>query len=284
MFDVHPDGELAPRDVVARGIAQAMERQSGRPIMLDATALGSDYLATRFPGITEVCRRHGFDWGTEPVPVTPAAHYWMGGIRTDISGRTSVHGLYAVGEAACTGVHGANRLASNSLLESLVFAWRAADALNELQRAIEVEVVEPQCEITGREPFTRDQLRELMWSHVGLERDATRLTEAGSILARWHADSTTVEGAEDANLLDLARLIVVVALRREESRGAHERTDYPETRDELAFSTRWAAVNVAGDFMPVEDFVPADDPMTREKYVPAQDLMTRDDHIETATR
>jgi L-aspartate oxidase len=184
MFDVHPDGELAPRDVVARGIAQAMERQSGRPIMLDATALGSDYLATRFPGITEVCRRHGFDWGTEPVPVTPAAHYWMGGIRTDISGRTSVHGLYAVGEAACTGVHGANRLASNSLLESLVFAWRAADALNELQRAIEVEVVEPQCEITGREPFTRDQLRELMWSHVGLERDATRLTEAGSILAR----------------------------------------------------------------------------------------------------
>ena len=104
-----------------------MARQGGRPVLLDATALGGAYLAERFPGITKVCRENGFDWGIEPIPVTPAAHYWMGGIRTDEFGRTSLPGLFAVGETACTGVHGANRLASNSLLESLVFAWRAAD-------------------------------------------------------------------------------------------------------------------------------------------------------------
>jgi L-aspartate oxidase len=141
----------------------------------------------------------------------------------------------------------------------LVFAWRAADALNEPQRAIEVEALEPQFEITGKDPFTRDQLCELMWSHVGLERDAKRLAEAAAILASWHADSSTVEGAENANLLDLARLVVVAAIRRTESRGAHERTDYPETREEFAFSTRWAAVNVAGDFIPAEDRVRSED-------------------------
>src|SRR5690606_10030488 len=135
MLEVHPAGELAPRDVVARGIAGAMARQGGRPVLLDATGLererGAGFLAARFPSITRATREHGFDWAREPVPVTPAAHYWMGGVRTDLAGRTSLPGLYAVGEAACTGVHGANRLASNSLLESLVFAWRAADALSE---------------------------------------------------------------------------------------------------------------------------------------------------------
>src|SRR5690606_30415963 len=133
MFEVHPDGELAPRDVVARGIARAMARQGGAPVLLDATALererGAGFLATRFPSISRATREHGFDWTREPVPVTPAAHYWMGGVRTDLHGRTNLPGLYAVGEAACTGVHGANRLASNSLLESLVFAWRVGDAV-----------------------------------------------------------------------------------------------------------------------------------------------------------
>ena len=130
MLDVHPDAELAPRDVVARGIAAAMARQGGRPVLLDATALGGAYLAERFPGSPAPACANGFDWGEVPIPVTPAAHYWMGGIRTDDFGRTSLPGLFAVGETACTGVHGANRLASNSLLESLVFAWRAADALD----------------------------------------------------------------------------------------------------------------------------------------------------------
>ena len=129
MLDVDPAGELAPRDVVARGIAEQMARQGGAPVLLDATALGAAFLAERFPTIDAGCRRFGLDWSKEPVPVTPAAHYWMGGVRTDFWGRSSVPGLFAVGEVACTGVHGANRLASNSLLESLVFAWRASELL-----------------------------------------------------------------------------------------------------------------------------------------------------------
>ncbi|QDZ14390.1 L-aspartate oxidase [Humibacter ginsenosidimutans] len=129
MRDVHPDAELAPRDVVARGIAVEMAAQGGEPVLLDATALGAQTLSRRFPSIAAACRAHGLEWGRHPVPVTPAAHYWMGGIATDLAGRTSLPGLYAIGEVACTGVHGANRLASNSLLEGLVFARRAVDAL-----------------------------------------------------------------------------------------------------------------------------------------------------------
>ncbi|MCL9666409.1 FAD-dependent oxidoreductase [Curtobacterium albidum] len=129
MTAVHPDAELAPRDVVARGIAAAVRDQGGTPVLLDATGLGADRLVTRFPGLTRATRAAGFDWTREGVPVAPAAHYAMGGIATDSEGRTSLPGLLAVGEAACTGVHGANRLASNSLLEGLVFGVRTADAV-----------------------------------------------------------------------------------------------------------------------------------------------------------
>jgi L-aspartate oxidase len=243
MFDVHPDGELAPRDVVARGIAAAMQRQGGRPVMLDATALGREYLSERFPGITRVCAEHGFDWAVEPVPVTPAAHYWMGGIRTDVAGRTSLPGLFAVGEAACTGVHGANRLASNSLLESLVFAWRATDAISNdrpivksARRSREVEVAD---RATGTDDFSRLDLQQLMWSHVGLERSLEQLRAADARLASWRATGDTVADGERRNLLDLARIIVRAALAREESRGAHDRDDFPLTSDEFEFSLEW---------------------------------------------
>ncbi|MDO9395573.1 MAG: FAD-dependent oxidoreductase, partial [Herbiconiux sp.] len=128
MEAVHPLAELAPRDVVARAIAAEMER-TGAPVYLDATGIGAEELERRFPTISAACREHGFDWARDPVPVAPAAHYWMGGVATDLDGRTSLPGLWAVGEVACTGVHGANRLASNSLLESLVFAHRCAEAL-----------------------------------------------------------------------------------------------------------------------------------------------------------
>lgn len=244
MFDVHPDGELAPRDVVARGIASQMAKQGGRPVMLDATALGAEYLAQRFPGISRVTREHGFDWSTEPIPVTPAAHYWMGGIRTDIDGRTSLPGLFSVGETTCTGVHGANRLASNSLLESLVFAWRASDALDTETAPIapgrEARLAElPVAEARPTTAVTRDELRELMWSHVGLERSLERLREARELLAGWHAEGDDVASGELRNLLDLARLIVHAAIVREESRGAHDRTDFPETREEFAYSLEW---------------------------------------------
>src|SRR4051812_24187984 len=129
MLDVHPDAELAPRDVVARGIAAQMAKQPGLPVRLDATALGAEFLAKRFPNIDAACRAQGFDWGEVPIPVTPAAHYYMGGIRTDEWGRTSLPGLYAVGEAACNGLHGANRLASNSLLEGAVYGTRVVQGL-----------------------------------------------------------------------------------------------------------------------------------------------------------
>ena len=247
MFDVHPDGELAPRDVVARGIAAAMARQGGRPVLLDATALGGEYLAKRFPGITKVCRENGFDWGVEPIPVTPAAHYWMGGIRTDEYGRTSLRGLFAVGETACTGVHGANRLASNSLLESLVFAWRAADALTTAAfvtpppaapQATTIPLAEERPQGASRSPARAD-IQTLMWRLVGLERDADGLREALATLGTWAVDGDSVADLENRNLLELARLVAIAALAREESRGAHDRTDFPETRPECAHSLSW---------------------------------------------
>jgi L-aspartate oxidase len=272
MLEAHPDGELAPRDVVARGIAAAMARQGGRPVLLDATGLerekGAGFLEKRFPSITRVTRENGFDWTREPVPVTPAAHYWMGGVRTDLHGRTSLSGLYAVGEAACTGVHGANRLASNSLLESLVFAWRAVDALDGLEpvegRAEGPHAFRDHVSSVLRAGFetppaaapqpaggvpaaapqpaaapTRHDIQSLMWSAVGLERDATTLRAALDSLAGWRVTGASVPELEERNLLDLARIVAHAALVREESRGAHDRTDIPETRERWRHSLVW---------------------------------------------
>lgn len=248
MFDVHPDGELAPRDVVARGIATQMAAQGGLPVMLDATALGSAFLEDRFPGISKVTREHGFDWGIEPIPVTPAAHYWMGGVRTDDDGRTSLEGLLAVGEVSCTGVHGANRLASNSLLESLVFAWRAAAALNEPWVHLEVDfVADPASEPNDDETTVvkRAELQKLMWDNAGLYRSAAELQQAAATLAGWASSGDSVDAHEDGNLLDLARLVVHAALAREESRGAHFRVDFPETSPQFERHLSWVRKVVA---------------------------------------
>jgi L-aspartate oxidase len=209
-------------------------------VRLDATALGRATLEHRFPTITRVTAAHGLDWASEPIPVTPAAHYWMGGIRTDLVGRTSLPGLFAVGEAACTGVHGANRLASNSLLESLVFAWRAVDALDEPWEAVAADPVDVSDESVGIDPFERAELQQLMWQHVGVERSRAGLRSAAATLARWGVDGTTVAAGEDRNLLDLARIIVGAAIVREESRGAHDRTDFPEASPAFARSFEWA--------------------------------------------
>ncbi|RFA11219.1 L-aspartate oxidase [Subtercola boreus] len=261
MPQVHPDAELAPRDVVARAIAERMSRQGGRPVFLDATGLaagelGAGFFAARFPSIFEECRRNGIDPATQPIPVTPAAHYWMGGVETDVWGRTSLPGLFAVGEVACTGVHGANRLASNSLLESVVFAWRAVQALAKGPTSLQAGPAEaiwvPSVGLADGSAglgFSRDALQQLMWDAVGVHRDGARLTAALAQLDAWAAEQASgaawaaerASGAdrreqaapfgalEDDNLLLLAQLITRSALARRESRGAHFRSDVPGT-------------------------------------------------------
>ena len=225
--------ELAPRDQVARAIAAQMAKQGGRPVRLDATAFGGEFLAKRFPNIDAACRAQGFDWGTEPVPVTPAAHYYMGGVRTDAWGRTSIPRLYAVGEVACTGLHGANRLASNSLLEGAVYGTRVVEALGMGLRADEFDTdwAEPSMiDLSdGSQEFTRADLQQLMWDAAGLVRNAAHLRDAAAELGTWAAPEVTDQkSAEDANLLVVAKAVVACALSREESRGGHFRSDFPQ--------------------------------------------------------
>ncbi len=230
MTQVHPDAELAPRDVVARAIAQRMREQHGAPVVLDATALGAEFLAHRFPGIDATVRAHGLDWSRSPIPVTPAAHYLMGGVLTDPHGRTTVPGLFAAGEAACTGLHGANRLASNSLLEGAVLGRRAVAVLGEPWLA-EMPFDEDAMVLAPAQPAEqpgRDDLQRLMWQDAGLERAGDRLERAAETLRCWGtAPPTDVKSAEDDHLLLVARAMVHAALRRRESRGAHWRSDAP---------------------------------------------------------
>jgi L-aspartate oxidase len=246
-FDAHPDGELAPRDVVARAIAAQIAAQDGRPVLLDATALGTNELARRFPTIDAAVRDRGWDWSRAPIPVTPAAHYLMGGVVTDLDGRTSIPGLYAVGEVARTGVHGANRLASNSLLEGAVFGARAGDAIPRDLRSAS-PVPEPVAgshaalhidddASTGsaadsRTPavgaFSREALQALMWADAGLVRDAAGLRRAASTIAAWRRQARprrTVHDLEDDDLLLVAEHVVTAALARTRSAGAHFRRD-----------------------------------------------------------
>ncbi len=243
MTKVDERAELAPRDVVARAIQREMLAQGGEPVMLDATALGAEFLGRRFPSINAACARYGLDWARTPIPVTPAAHYWMGGVATDTFGRSSVEGLFAVGEVACTGTHGANRLASNSLLESVVFSHRAVAALDEpwptdppsvrwVDQPPLANLVVNEPSKQGAEVVDRIELQTMMWDNVGLARDAAGLEAARARIAGWRAapvNRRLFPDWEDANLLLLASAVTEAALAREESRGAHYRLDFPET-------------------------------------------------------
>jgi L-aspartate oxidase len=233
----HAGLELAPRDVVARAIAR--EALDGE-VYLDMRHVEKD-LKARFPGISAFLAGYGLELGRDLVPVRPAAHYLMGGVRTDVHGRTSLPGLYAAGEVACTGVHGANRLASNSLLEGLVFGALAAEAMlrgrgtrEEGREGLRAEVVGARDD--GDVAGWVAELRGVMWRDAGLLRDAVGLRRAQdclAALARRMPRGMTREGIEARNLHAVATLIVTAALARRESRGAHSRNDFPQ-RDAVA--------------------------------------------------
>jgi L-aspartate oxidase len=243
----HAGAELAPRDIVSRAIVAEMDRTATRTVFLDMTALAPRYVRSRFPKIYETCLRFGLDVTREPAPVSPAAHYLMGGVRTDLGGRTTLAGLYAAGEVACTGVHGANRLASNSLLEGLVFGARAgrAAAADHAVGAPDVGragVGDKETPGAARESAgeiahaVRKRVRRLMWERVGILRSRQSLRRALAEFGQIAAGRLT---APSRNFLTVATLVARAALWREESRGAHYRADFPE-RDDV----RWRAHSV----------------------------------------
>ncbi len=233
-------GDLASRDLVARAMVQESLRTNA-PVYLSLTHLDAAFVKERFPTIAQVCEQAGLDLASDPIPVSPAAHYLMGGVATDLDGRTSLPGLFAAGEVACTGVHGANRLASNSLLEGLVFGERAAHAMKAGGGpAVWADAAEPVAlRAVQAELPARQAVRDLMWRQVGLVRDRAGLEDAvtklggwvAASLERWDAHTASATQREAASLATVGWLIARAALRRNESRGAHFRTDAPRRDD-----------------------------------------------------
>jgi L-aspartate oxidase len=232
MVGRHELAELAPRDVVAKAITRVQLRDGVDHVWLDAREVPG--LAERFPTIVARCRQAGIDPATELVPVTPAAHYASGGLATDLSGRTTVPGLYACGEVACTGVHGANRLASNSLLEGLVFAGRIGEALaRELPVPVPAEPADPRPEGLV-DAAARPALTAAMSARVAALRSGAGLAEAAGRLAALEERTTAVPGVpgwETTDLLTVASAITAAAAAREETRGCHWREDHPDADD-----------------------------------------------------
>lgn len=274
MFDYHPSGELAPRDVVSRSIfthLQAQSESKSQQVWLDLRSIAPEKIQRRFPKIIQVCQKWGVDVYKEPIPVSPAAHYWMGGIRADLQSQTSIPGLYAVGEVASTGVHGANRLASNSLLECLVFAAEFAHLdLSSMPTAAEDTSQDPvglgiEPELWQQQESMLDRLRtqlpEVLWNSAGISRTGEQIQGAIAQVHQWRQDfmqsplsqqlthltpgqTVTVNPdisvrawAETQNLLDIGYLILKSANFRTESRGGHYRADYPKSQDQWQVHT-----------------------------------------------
>ncbi len=242
MHRYHPAGALAPRDVVARAIWSEMAATRSRHAYLDVTHLSASFVKRRFPTIYATCLRYDIDITEEWIPISPSAHYMMGGAWTDLSGATTVPGLFAAGEVACSGVHGANRLASNSLLEALVFGARAARAaLDWAGRSVVPSVLpsvrEFEGEMTRRfedAEKLRSSLRRLMWGKVGIIRSGDSLRAAVAQLSRWSRQVSrafeTRAALEVKNMVQVARVIAEAALWRENSVGAHYRSDFPSRK------------------------------------------------------
>jgi aspartate oxidase len=229
--------ELAPRDVVARAIYARISDGSG--VRLDLRHIPSDNIRKRFPQIHAFCLQHGFDITYQPIPVVPAAHYFMGGLQTDLDGRTSLPGLFAAGEVASSGVHGANRLASNSLLECVVFGKRAAGSMVDTLK--DARTVLPESDFGLRVPAdalsARKQIHETAWRFAGIVRDGDGMKKGLQIISdmekEWEVSPVPSIGQmETSNLRTIAELILKSALIRLESRGAHFRTDFPARNDD----------------------------------------------------
>jgi L-aspartate oxidase len=233
MQPYHALAELAPRDVVSRAIMSEMVKTGSNFAYLDLRHLLKDYVRSRFPNIHATCLQYGFDITRDLIPISPAAHYIMGGVKTDSDGRTSVKGLFAAGEVACTGVHGANRLASNSLLEGLVFGARTGNAAlaSPIIPSAKVTTTFNPASIRDHDEI-RHALRKLMWERVGIIRCATSLSEAASRLLEWRViterDYATRRELELKNMLTVAGIIVQAALARKGSVGAHFRSDFKD--------------------------------------------------------
>ena len=246
-------GDLAPRDVVARAIDFEMKKTGAEHVLLDITDKEPEFIRERFPGIHEECLRWGIDITRQPIPVVPAAHFMCGGITTNLDGRTTIPGLWAIGECACTGLHGANRLASNSLLEGLVMAHRAAEALDSTLDRSKPWPDVPEWEVGSATPSEEaviitqnwDEVRRLMWNYVGIVRSNTRLRRAARRIALLQEEIVeyywkyfvTRDLLELRNIATVAQLIVECASSRRESRGLHYTSDYPDTDPKFAIDT-----------------------------------------------
>jgi L-aspartate oxidase len=245
MPEYDPRAELAPRDIVSQAIVSQMERTRYPNVYLDLTHLEPAWVRARFPGIDAICSEFNLDITRDRIPVRPGAHYMMGGVTVDCQGRTTVPGLWATGEVSCTGLHGANRLASNSLLEALVYGAHAGAGASaeaaKISDSFSALVLENPSARPSTEPLDladiRNSLKSLMWRNCGVRREGDSLAEAAENIDRWcryvlprqFADPT---GWELQNMLLLARLIVRAAQTRQESRGSHYRTDFPTSDEE----------------------------------------------------
>jgi len=244
MPDYHPDAELAPRDVVSRAIVRQMVKTNSTHVFLDVRHIGAERFRKRFPYISKLCDQFGIDVASDLIPVRPAVHYMVGGVAVDICGRTSVGHLYAVGEVANTGVHGANRLASNSLLEGLVFGREAGRTAGQMLASI--SNMNKPLPLTHEFPPSHrreldiadvaNSLRSIMWRNAGIERDGDRLVDAVEVIKFWgrYMMDKAFDSPEDwqvQNMLTAGMLVARAALARDESRGVHFRTDHPHTDD-----------------------------------------------------